>query len=238
MHPDLVNLLDLQEKDLLLLEVDVRLASILSEIEALDRHLAEAEKDLARIRGAAADALKKRQESESKLDNVKRLIDRQQGRTDQLRGQREIQAAMVEMDLAKSVLAKEEEDWAKAGDSFIAQELALKAAERKLADLGQSQQQAREEIEVRRAAVQEERAKAAGMREESAAQVNKVLRQRYDRLRSAKSSPVVVALAGAACGACYTTVPLNRRSQIRAGALIDWCESCGVILYFEEDSGG
>lgn len=238
MHPDLVNLLDLQEKDLLLLEVDVRLASILSEIEALDRHLVEAEKDLARIRGAAADALKKRQESESKLDNVKRLIDRQQGRTDQLRGQREIQAAMVEMDLAKSVLAKEEEDWAKAGDSFIAQELALKAAERKLADLGQSQQQAREEIEVRRAAVQEERAKAAGMREESAAQVNKVLRQRYDRLRSAKSSPVVVALAGAACGACYTTVPLNRRSQIRAGALIDWCESCGVILYFEEDSGG
>jgi hypothetical protein len=238
MHPDLVNLLDLQENDITLREVDARLAAILGEIGTLDRHLAEAEKDLERLRGAATEALKKRQESESKLDNVKRLIDRQQGRTDHLHGQREIQAAMVEMDLAKSVLAKEEDDWAKAGDSFIAQELALKAAERKLADLGQSQQQAREEIEVRRSAVGQERAKAAGAREESAAQVNKALRHRYDRLRSAKSSPVVVALAGAACGACFTTVPLNRRSQIRAGSLIDWCESCGVILYFEEASVG
>jgi predicted nucleic acid-binding Zn-ribbon protein len=57
---------------------------------------------------------------------------------------------------------------------------------------------------------------------------------RYERLRSARSSTVVVPLHGTACGACFTTVPLNRRSQIRSGTLIDWCEACGVILYAAE----
>ena len=38
-------------------------------------------------------------------------------------------------------------------------------------------------------------------------------------------------LVGGACGACHTSVPLNRRSQIRAGAVLDGCEVCGAILY-------
>jgi predicted nucleic acid-binding Zn-ribbon protein len=35
----------------------------------------------------------------------------------------------------------------------------------------------------------------------------------------------------AACGACFTAIPRNRRSQIRAGTHIEGCEACGVILY-------
>ena len=42
---------------------------------------------------------------------------------------------------------------------------------------------------------------------------------------------VVVPLVGGTCGACHTSIPLNRRSQIRSGAIIDGCEGCGAILY-------
>ena len=38
------------------------------------------------------------------------------------------------------------------------------------------------------------------------------------------------------CG-CHTSVPLNRRSQIRSGAVIDGCEVCGAILYPPEPDG-
>jgi hypothetical protein len=54
---------------------------------------------------------------------------------------------------------------------------------------------------------------------------------RYDRLRRARAASVVVPLSGDACGACFTAVPRNRRSQIRAGVLLEGCEACGVILY-------
>ena len=61
---------------------------------------------------------------------------------------------------------------------------------------------------------------------------------RYDRIRSGtKRGPVVVALHGNACGACYTAVPMSRRSHIRAGLLLDGCEACGVILYAAAEVG-
>ena len=68
-------------------------------------------------------------------------------------------------------------------------------------------------------------------RSASAAQVERGLLLRYDRLWSSRSTTVVVALRGDACGACFTAIPRNRRSQIRAGTHIDGCEACGVILY-------
>ena len=42
---------------------------------------------------------------------------------------------------------------------------------------------------------------------------------------------------GGTCGACHTSVPLNRRSQIRSGAIVDGCEGCGAILYPSEAAG-
>lgn len=238
MHPDMVKLLDLQEKDLVLVEVDTRLSAILAETAQLDKELAEAERSLESRRRSAAEALRKRQESETKIENFRRLLERQQARTDQLRGQREIQAAMVEMDLARSVLAKEENDWAQAGDNVIAQDAATLAAEKKLEEQRASQTEAREALGQRKSGIQAERDSAKAARDASAAEVERALRQRYERLRGSRVARVVVPLVGAACGACFTTVPLNRRSQIRSGNVIDWCESCGVILYYADDQGG
>ena len=54
-------------------------------------------------------------------------------------------------------------------------------------------------------------------REESAIQLERPLRIRYDRLRKARAGDVIVVpLVGGACGACHTSIPLNRRSQIRS----------------------
>jgi predicted nucleic acid-binding Zn-ribbon protein len=75
------------------------------------------------------------------------------------------------------------------------------------------------------------------LREASAGLIDKPLRVRYDRLRKTRPGDVVVPLLGGACGGCYTAVPLNRRSQIRAGLVLDACEACGAILYPPEPDG-
>jgi predicted nucleic acid-binding Zn-ribbon protein len=111
------------------------------------------------------------------------------------------------------------------------QEKTLGEAEKQLAEFRQSQDAVRSEIGGRQEEAEASRRAALAERDAAASEVERVIRTRYERLRSNKSTGVVVALAGAACGACYTTVPLNRRSQIRAGTLIEFCESCGVILY-------
>ncbi|MEK7380368.1 MAG: C4-type zinc ribbon domain-containing protein, partial [Gemmatimonadota bacterium] len=54
---------------------------------------------------------------------------------------------------------------------------------------------------------------------------------RYDRLWGARSAEVVVAIRGDACGSCFTSIPMSRRNQIKAGTVLDSCEACGAILY-------
>jgi predicted nucleic acid-binding Zn-ribbon protein len=236
MHPDLVKLLELQAKDVALLDADRRLDAILAEVEALDLELADQERAVAQAREAVAEAGRRRLEVEGKIENYKKLEERGRLRLDQVRTQKEMQAVNAELDLARSVLAKEETDWLKLADHLAGLEATGKAAEKRLEQMRESQQAARGEIDLRRADAERVRSEALAARDAAAQEVNRALRTRYERLRSVKSVSVVVALSGAACGACFTTVPLNRRSQIRAGTLIDSCESCGVILY-ADDSG-
>jgi predicted nucleic acid-binding Zn-ribbon protein len=93
-------------------------------------------------------------------------------------------------------------------------EAALREAEGALAEFRASQDAARSEIGARREAAEARRMAALGERDATAGEVDRALRTRYERLRTAKSVGVVVPLSGAACGACHTTVTLNRRSQI------------------------
>ena len=95
----------------------------------------------------------------------------------------------------------------------------------------------RARLEERRAALAGERDAALQEREASASRIDRALRTRYDRLRRSRSAKVVVPLVGGTCGACHTMIPLNRRSQIKSGAVVDGCEGCGAILYPEERVG-
>jgi predicted nucleic acid-binding Zn-ribbon protein len=219
-----------------LLEADRKLDAILAEVEALDQQLAETHRAVEQTQQLVTDAQRRRTEVEAKIDNYRKLEERGKARMDQVRTPKELQAVTAELDLTRSVLAKEEADWVKLSDLVAGHEVAAREAERRLAEMRESQKLARGEVDLRRADAEASRTEALGARDAAATEVNRALRTRYERLRSVKSVSVVVALSGAACGACFTTVPLNRRSQIRAGTLIDSCESCGVILY-ADDSG-
>lgn len=234
MHPDIVKLLDLQARDVRLLEADQALDAVLADLEALDQQLANTAQQAEQARLAVTDASRRRGEIEAKIDNYKKLEARGTQRLDLVKTPKESQAVMTELDLARSVLAREEADWVKLSDLIASLELQAQEAEQRLQVARDGQEAARAAIEERRQAADAVRQAALAERDAAAAEVNRALRSRYERLRTVKSTRVVIALEGATCGACHTAVPLNRRSQMRAGTLIDACESCGVILYSAE----
>ncbi len=234
MHADLVKLLELQTRDAELLAADRSLDLILAELQALDQQLTDQEGVVEQGKRALAEAIRRRQEVDGKIETYKKLEERGRLRLDQVRTPKELQAVNIELDLARSVLVREEADWLKLSEQITGLEAALLEATNGLQQMRESQQAERGEIDLRRRDADVARDAALAARDATAAEVNRALRTRYERLRSVKSVAVVVALSGPACGACFTTVPLNRRSQIRAGTLIDSCESCGVILYAED----
>ena len=237
MNPELEALLDLQDKDMALLDVDRRLRDLLGEGDALDTMVTRARSDLEEARKALAAGIKRREDIEAKVEGLRVLQDRRRQRLDQAKTPRELQALTSELELARAVLAKEEAEWFRASEQTNDLEGRVAAASQRIEELEAEQVPGREALAGRIAAVEAARAAAQAARQASASAVAKPLLQRYSRLQTNRQAQVVVALRGDACGACFTAVPMSRRSHIRAGLLIDGCEACGVILYAESDSG-
>jgi len=234
MHPDLSKLLDLQAKDTAIAEMDARIATLDADVAMLDRDLDRARGARDTAQRAAADGARRRDELETKIESFRQLQERRRQRLEFVRNPKEASTLMAEMDLARSVMAKEEGDWVRSADTVDALQGRVGEEEEKLIGVEAEQQPRRTELAERRAQLQVERDVLVRRREDAASLLERTLRIRYERLRKARTAVVVVALSGDACGACFTAVPRNRRSQIRSGALLEGCEACGVILYAAE----
>jgi predicted nucleic acid-binding Zn-ribbon protein len=203
----------------------------------MDQALKQAQDSLEGTRRALADGRRRRDELEAKIESYRTLQERRQQKVEQVRNVKEASALMTELDLARSVLAQEENEWVRSADAVVQLEQKVHGEELNLKAIEAAQAPERAVMAERRKAVESEREAALRDREATAAIIDKPLRTRYDRLRRSRSSDVVVPLVGGACGGCHTAVPLNRRSQIKAGAVLEGCEACGAILYPSEPGG-
>jgi predicted nucleic acid-binding Zn-ribbon protein len=237
MHPDLMKLLDLQTKDAAVAEAEQRLVALSGETTILDQALQRARDALEASRRAAVDGARKRDELETRIESYRTLQDRRRLRLEQVRNPKEASTLMTELDLAGSVMAKEENEWVRTAEAVSQLELKAKNEERNVEAVEAAQAPARAQVAERRAKLEAARDDALRLREASAGLIDKALRLRYDRLRKTRVNNVVVPLVGGACGSCHTSVPMNRRGQIRAGLVIDACEACGAILYPSEPDG-
>ena len=231
MHADLAKLLDLQAKDSAVAEAERRLGALRAETSVLDQALDKAREGLEVAKRAAVDAERRRDELEQKIESYRVLQERRTQRLEHVRNPKEASTLMAELDLARSVVAKEENDWVRSSDAVTQAHYKAAEEERNIDAVAEGQTPERDRLAARRQELEAELAQAQQEREESASHLERTLRIRYDRLRKARSGDVIVPLVGGACGSCHTSIPLNRRSQIKAGTVVDNCEVCGAILY-------
>lgn len=234
MHPELEPLLALQEKDQAVTAAEAALAALAPEVDGLDGAVAAAERALETARRAIQAALDRRADMEGKIANYKTMQDQRRQRLEWVRGAKEASTLMAELDLARSVLAKEEAEFMRSGDAVTEAERRAAEAERALEELRAAQAPGREGIAGRRDGIASEREQALAAREAAATAVAAELLARYEKIRRGKAPLALYALHGDACGRCYTAVPTQRRVLIQRGATIETCEGCGVLLYAPE----
>jgi len=233
-HPDLEALLALQEKDQSVTQAERALAALEPEINRLDEQLAAADRTVQATRRSIDDALRRRDELEGKITSYRSMQEQRRQRLEWVRGAKEASTLMAELDLARSVLAKEEAEFMRSGDAVRDAERKTAEAEKALAAVREAQAAEREQLAGRREAILAELERATGLRGQAAQAVNGALLARYERIRRGKAPLALYALHGDACGHCFTAVPTQRRVLIQRGATIEACEACGVLLYASE----
>src|SRR5216110_2105365 len=233
-HPDLESLLALQDKDVAVTNCDARLKALEPELRALDEQIAAAERVVAQARAGIQAALDRRDGLEGKIASYRTMQEQRRQRLEWVRGAKEASTLMAELDLARSVLAKEEAGVMRSGDAVTEAERKAAEAERALEEVRARQAPLREALAGKREQIAAGRELAFAERERATAGVSPGLLARYERIRRGKAPLALYALHGDACGHCFTAVPTQRRALIQRGASIEGCEACGVLLYAPE----
>ena len=234
MHPDLEPLLVLQDADVALANCDARIKALEPELKALDDQIAAAERVVAQARAGIQAALDRRDGLEGKIASYRTMQEQRRQRLEWVRGAKEASTLMAELDLARTVLAKEEAEFMRSGDAVGEAERKTAEAENALQNLRDAQGPQREALAGKRQEIAAERERVAIEREQATKEVNAVLLAKYDRIRRGKAPLAVYPLHGSSCGNCFTAVPTQRKALIQRGATIEGCEACGVLLYAKE----
>ena len=234
MHPDLEALLALQDKDIALASCDARLKALEPEIRALDEQIAAAQRALDQARAGIQAALDRRDAMEGKIQSYRSMQEQRRQRLEWVRGAKEASTLMAELDLARSVLAKEEAEFMRSGDAVGEAERKAAEAERALQNVREAQAAQREGVAGKREEIAAEREIVSVERDKASRGVNPSLLARYDRIRKGKTPLAAFPLHGGSCGNCFTAVPTQRKTLIQRGATIEGCEACGVLLYAKD----
>jgi predicted nucleic acid-binding Zn-ribbon protein len=235
MHPDLPKLLDVQSKDRRLAELGARAQEIAAARAALDVALERGRTEVAGAERAGADATRRRDEAEQKLETQRGQHERRRQRLEQERNPRVAAQLLADVELGRNILAQEESDWVRIAEDVNVRATALHAATERLAGAEAEQAGERAVLADREAALGAELEAARAEREAAAAQLDRTLRIRYDRLRKSRRTEILVPANNATCTACYTAIPRSRIGKLQSeGILIDGCEMCGAIIYLAE----
>jgi predicted nucleic acid-binding Zn-ribbon protein len=162
------------------------------------------------------------------------MQDQRRQKLEWVRGAKEASTLMAELDLARTVLAKEEAEFMRSGDAVGEAERKTAEAENERDKVREAQAAQREGVAGKRQEIAAEREQALRAREAASRAVRPAMLARYDRIRRGKTPLAVFALHGSSCGNCFTAVPTQRKALIQRGATIEGCEACGVLLYAKE----
>lgn len=231
MHSDLQALLDLQEKDKAVMTVREELAGLEPELKALDDELANAESEFEAAKRRVEEADGRRAELEGKIEGYRLMQERRRQRLEWVKGAKEASTLMAELDLARSVLAREEAEWIRSADKVQEAEHYAAEAEKRMDELRAAQAPNREELAARREACDERLQQAKTARAEAAKDVPAEMLERYERILRGKAPLALYPLVNGACGHCFTAIPLNRRQKLLNGNGLENCEGCGVLVF-------
>src|SRR5439155_4814173 len=191
--------LALQEKDQAVTEAEEALAALEPEERTLDDALRAAERALEPGRAQIQAALDRRGDLEGKIANYRSMQEQRRQRLEWVRGAKEASTLMAELDLARSVLAKEEAEFMRSGDAVTEAEGKAAEAERALEEVRARQAPLREALAGKREQIAAEREGAVAERERATAAVNPGLLARYERIRRGKAPLALYPLHGDAC---------------------------------------
>jgi predicted nucleic acid-binding Zn-ribbon protein len=233
-HPDVAALLAVQDDDVVINELETRLAELAPRLTVMAKERDKALTSLQQARQTAEVEERRRHEVAERVAQHRVLREKNQTALNSVSSMREATAATAQLETAKRMIDEDERELAAIGQRLVDANRVVTERERAAGDLETVQSEARDSLAADQQRLEQQLAEARRAREAKSKAVPRTLLSRYDRIRSRKRVHAVYPLRGSSCGHCDTMLPLQRRSIMSGTGATEICEGCGVMLYATE----
>jgi predicted nucleic acid-binding Zn-ribbon protein len=233
-HPDVAALLAVQDDDVVINDLETRLAELMPRLDAMTKERDKALAALQQARKVAETEEKRRQDVAARVSQHKALQDKNQAALNSVTSMREATAATAQLEQARRMIDEDERELAAIGQRLVEANRIVTERERVASELETAQNSARASLSVDQKDLEEKLVIAKQDREKKTKFVPRSLLSKYDRVRSRKRIHAIFPLRDNSCGNCDTMLPLQRRSVMVNTGGTEICEGCGVMLYAAE----
>ena len=229
-HPDIEQLLKLQEVDEQLLELE-RSKEYLPEIIAnVKKEVEDAAMLVETTGGKLQEAHLKHRQLEGDLQEAQESLSHYQKQMASIKTNREYDALTTEIESTKERIGFIEDEIILTLNEIDELTTALEEAKKRHELLVQSNTDQLASLEREMGAVEDKVRAKLDERQNISVRVTKSTLSIYERVRRGRGSPVVVALKKNACGACFKAQPPQRIQELRKGLTVINCDNCGRFL--------
>lgn len=235
MKEGLLQLLKLQEVDKKLFELEGAKEKYPAEIDLRRRRIAKARSALAGLEAQIAEIEKQQRHCEREIESGKAALREREERFSVVTTNKEYDSLQLEIEVCKKDLAAHETQLIKALEA-LEQIQDQTDEERSAFEEGRAAEQERiDELEGQLGTMQEQIDQVAASRQAVAQGIEDKLLRTYERKRGRRGIRVAAVRKGA-CGACFHQMPAQIRNEVRIGNRVIFCESCGTIMVWDEQS--
>lgn len=235
MHPDLEQLLTLQEVDEQLLELERSKEYLPEIIENVRKEVIDAATNVETTGQRLEDARLKNRQLEADLEGAQGDLTRYQSQMESIKTNREYDALTSEIESIKERIGFIEDEDILTLNEIDELTTSLEEVKKRHELLAQSNKDQLVTLEREMGAVEDKVRVKMDARNNITVRITKATLSVYERVRRGRGSPVVVALKKKACGACYKSQPPQRIQELRKGLTVINCDNCGRFLILVEN---
>ena len=234
MHPDLKTAIELQQVDLRVAELTSQIDALPSQIQSLEAQLRDfihAHEERKQRLGANQ---KERRELDGEIQSIQTKISRHKDQLYQVKTNEQFKAMKHEIEV-------EEENIRRIEDQILDKMMEAEQLEKLVKDAASrlDGEKARvaaaiQQLESERQADIQERDEIQSRRQELSHALSDAVRELYERVRSARRGVAVAEVRDGCCTRCNVRLRPQAYNDVRMSESLVTCESCSRILYYVE----
>ena len=235
MKEGLQQLLKLQEVDKKLFALEEAKEKYPTEIDLRRSRIAKARSALADLEVKLEEQEKQQRHCEREIESGKATLRVREERFSVVTTNKEYDSLQLEIEICKTTIAEHETQLLKALETLEQIQEKIDEEQGAFEEIREVEQERIDELEGHLGTMQEQIDEVATSRKMMTKEIDGQLLQTYERKKGRRGIRVA-AVRKEACGACFHQMPAQIRNEVRIGGSVIYCESCGTIMVWDEQS--